>query len=93
MSNLTLASASIIGIVVLAGAALGTVVFLSARRIEDSRLRYVAAGFYVLAINGLFSIYTIKDRTLHHEVTEAIGAILDAVMVFLFACPLWMRER
>lgn len=93
MSDLTTASTSFAAIVVAAGVALSLIIWQASTRLGDPRLRFIAAGFGILAVKNIVSIYTIQVPKLHHEVTEFIGAVFDVAMVACLAAPLLMSRR
>lgn len=62
-------------------------------RLGDRRLRFIAAGFGVLAVKHAVSIYTIRVPVFHHEVTEMIGTVFDVAVVACMAAPILLGRR
>lgn len=93
MSTYNIYATAIISLVAFGGGALAILFWNGAIRVGDRRLKFVAAGFAMLLLKGLFSIYTIQAADIHHEVTETIGALFEAAMVAFFVAPFWMRDR
>ena len=92
MSDFTNLSTVVLAVVATAAFGLGITMWIAANRLAQPKVRYVAAGFFVLVIKSLFSIYCIQTRILHHEVLEMIGGAFDMTMVLLMAAPFWMRH-
>lgn len=92
MSDYTNVSTAVLATVAAAALGLALTMWVASNRLAQPKVRYVAAGFFVLFGKCLFSIYTIQVRVLHHEVFEMIGALFDMAMVVLMAAPFWMRR-
>ena len=92
MSDYTNLSTGAIAVVAVAAVGLGITMWVASHRLAQPKVRYLAAGFFVLFAKSLFSIYSIQTRILHHEVFEMIGAFFDVAMMVLMATPFWMRR-
>lgn len=92
MSNYTTASSLLAAVVMGAALALALVLWRSADRIADPRLRWIAGGFGIFAAKHAFSIYTIQVTVAHHEVTEMIGTAFDVAMIACMSMPLLLRR-
>lgn len=92
MSDYTNVSTAVLAAVAAAALGLAVTMWIASTRLAQPRVRYVAAGFFVLFLKALFSIYSIQVRFLHHEILEMIGSLFDMAMVALMAAPFWMRR-
>ncbi len=92
MSDFTNLSTAVLAVVATAAFGLGVTMWVAAHRLAQPKVRFLAAGFFVLVTKCLFAIYCIQTRILHHEVEEMIGAFFDMAMVLLMAAPFWMRR-
>lgn len=92
MSDYTNISTLALAVVAAAAFGLGITMWTAADRLAQPKVRFVAAGFFVLVAKCLFSIYSIQVRFLHHEVLEMIGGLFDLAMVVLMATPFWLRR-
>ena len=92
MSDFTNLSTAVLSGVAAAALGLAITMWVASNRLAQPKVRFVAAGFFVLFVKGLFSIYCIQTQLLHHEVLEMIGGLFDLTMVLLMATPFWMRH-
>ena len=92
MTDFTNLSTVALSVVATAAFGLGITMWIAANRLAQPKVRFVAAGYFVLVAKCLFSIYSIQTRVLHHEVLEMIGGVFDMAMVLLMAAPFWMRR-
>ena len=92
MSDYTNVSTAVLAAVAAAALGLAITMWVASNRLAQPKVRFVAAGFFVLFVKALFSIYSIQVRLLHHEILEMIGSLFDMAMVILMAAPFWMRR-
>lgn len=92
MSDYTNVSTAVLCAVAAAALGLAITMWIASHRLAQPKVRFVAAGFFVLFVKALFSIYSIQVRFLHHEILEMIGSLFDMSMVILMAAPFWMRR-
>lgn len=92
MSDYTNVSTAVLATVAAAAFGLAITMWIASNRLAQPKVRFVAAGFFVLFVKCLFSIYSIQVHRIHHEVYEMIGSLFDMTMVLLMAAPFWMRR-
>lgn len=92
MSDYTNVSTAVLATVAAAALGLAVTMWIASGRLAQPKVRFVAAGFFVLFVKCLFSIYSIQVRVLHHEILEVVGSLFDMAMVILMAVPFWMRR-
>lgn len=93
MSNFTTLSSVTLTIVGAVALALGLALWTASVRVGQMRLRFVAAGFFVLAVKSIVIILTIHQTQLNHEVVQSLDAVMDLVAVVLVATPFVLRAR
>ncbi|MEK6986227.1 MAG: hypothetical protein AABX89_07585 [Candidatus Thermoplasmatota archaeon] len=94
MSNFTTLSSVTLTIVGAVALALGLALWAASVRVGQMRLRFVAAGFFVLAAKSVIVILLIHQAAeIHHEVVQSLDAVMDLVAVLLVATPFVLRVR
>ncbi|MHB1260223.1 MAG: hypothetical protein ACYC2H_00760 [Thermoplasmatota archaeon] len=63
------------------------------RRNGNRRLLFVAAAFLVFAMKSLLTAYSLTTEFLHHENLEAVGSLLDLIVVSLLVAPFLLRSN
>lgn len=72
--------------------ALGVMMWLASARIGQPRLRFVAAGFFVLLFKSLIIILTIHSLNWDHEAVQTFDSLMDLLALVLVASPFFMRS-
>ena len=92
MSDFTNLSTAVLSGVAVTAVGLAITMWVASNRLAQPKVRFVAAGFFVLFAKCLFVIYCIQTNLFHHEVLEMFGGLFDLAMVLLMATPFWMRR-
>jgi hypothetical protein len=87
LSSLTLMATGAVSL------ALGLAIWTAHARIGEPRLRWVAAGFFVMALKSVFIILTIHSIGVEHEKVQSLDALFDLAALILVASPFFMRAR
>lgn len=92
MTDFTTPSTAVLAGVAAAALGLGVMMWVASARLAQPKVRFLAAGFFVLFLKSLFAIYCIQTGILHHELLEMVDGFFDLVMVVLIATPFWLRR-
>ncbi len=66
--------------------------WVAADRVGNPKIRWVSAGFFVMAAKSVFIAAAIFTAFLAHELVELVDAVFDLLVVLLVAAPFLMRK-
>lgn len=65
--------------------------WIAANRVGNPKIRWVSAGFFVMAGKSILIAVAVSTGFLQHEIIELVDALLDLVAVLFVAAPFLMR--
>ena len=66
--------------------------WVAADRVANPKIKWVSAGFFVMALKSVIIAAAILTSFLAHELVELVDAVFDLLVVLLVAAPFLMRR-
>lgn len=92
MTNFAGITAVTITIVAAISFLIAVAIWVAAIRVGNPKIRWIAAGFFVMAAKSVLIAFALGTGFLQHEIIELVDAVFDLLVVVLVAAPFLMKD-